>query len=79
MRDAGCEEETIAKVYRLYADGQVDDAVKILRRHRCCLMEQLHESQGKVDCLDFLVRRLEKTSGKYKKYNIYAENAEKGW
>ncbi|HBI62443.1 MAG TPA: hypothetical protein DDY31_14740 [Lachnospiraceae bacterium] len=60
MKDAGCDRETIIKICRLYAEGQIQDAVKVLRRHRCHLMEQLHESQSRVDCLDFLVRKMEK-------------------
>ena len=52
--------ETILEVCRLYDNGQIQDAVKTLRKHRCTLMEKLHESQEKVDCLDFLVRRMEK-------------------
>lgn len=64
MKDAGCDKEVITKICRLYADGQVPDAVKMLKRHRCCLMEQLHESQSRVDCLDFLVRQMEKVRGK---------------
>ena len=61
MKDAGCGEETIIKVCRMYADGQAKDAVKALRKHRCSLMEQMHESQRKIDCLDFLVRQMEKS------------------
>lgn len=61
MKDAGCDRKTITKICRMYADGQIQDAVKVLRWHRCHLMEQLHESQNKVDCLDFLVRRMEKS------------------
>lgn len=60
MEDAGCDAETIGTVRRLYDNGQVKDAVKVLRRHRCALMDELHESQSKVDCLDFLVRNIEK-------------------
>lgn len=44
----------------MYGSGQVQDAVKALRRHRCSLMDSLHESQERVDCLDFLVQRMEK-------------------
>ena len=51
----------IREVCRLYDNGRVQDAVKTLRKHRCILMDRLHESQEKVDCLDFLVRRMEKT------------------
>ena len=32
----------------------------MLRKHRCGLMDSLHESQERVDCLDFLVWRMEK-------------------
>ncbi len=60
--DADCGSQTIEKVCRLYSNGQVQDAIKTLRKHRCSLMDSLHESQGKVDCLDFLVRRMEKKS-----------------
>ena len=62
LTDAGCDAETIGTVRRLYDSGQVNDAVRVLRRHRCELMDQLHESQSRVDCLDYLVRRIEKTS-----------------
>ena len=48
------------KVCRLYGNGQVEDAIKMLRKHRCTLMDSLHESQWRVDCLDFLVWRMEK-------------------
>lgn len=39
------------------------------------MMDSLHESQEKVDCLDFLVRRMEKERevvryGKYRKNGI---------
>ena len=31
-------------------------------RCRCSRMEELHESQRKVDCLDFLIRQTAKTN-----------------
>ena len=60
LEDAGCGSETILEVCRLYNNGRVQDAVKTLRKHRCTLMDRLHESQERVDCLDFLVWRMEK-------------------
>ncbi|WP_168356805.1 hypothetical protein [Petralouisia muris] len=44
----------------MYGDGQIQDAIKMLRKHRLSLMDSLHESQERVDCLDFLVWRMEK-------------------
>lgn len=38
--------------------------VKLLKRYRCGLMDSLHECQKKVDCLDFLLWRLERKSDK---------------
>ncbi len=60
LKDAGCSAQTIEKVCRLYGSGQVQDAIKTLRKHRCGLMDSLHESQERVDCLDFLVWQMEK-------------------
>ena len=47
----------------------------MLRKHRCGLMDSLHESQERVDCLDFLVWQMEKErealqNGKYCKTGI---------
>ena len=44
----------------MYGNGQIQDAIKMLRKHRCGLMDSLHESQERVDCLDFLVWRMKK-------------------
>jgi len=60
LKDAGCGAQTIETVCRMYRGGQVRDAIKELRKHRCSLMDSLHESQERVDCLDFLVWRMEK-------------------
>lgn len=60
LKDAGCGSQTIEMVCRLYHNGQVQDAIKMLRKHRCSLIDSLHESQERVDCLDFLVWRMEK-------------------
>jgi hypothetical protein len=40
--------------------GQREDAIRCLRRHRCTLMDLLHESQGRVDRLDLLLREMQK-------------------
>ncbi|MCM1064945.1 MAG: hypothetical protein NC420_10840 [Eubacterium sp.] len=60
LYDAGCDADIITDICRLYDAGRIRDAVRILRRHRCGLMDDLHESQHRVDCLDYLVYQLEK-------------------
>lgn len=61
LQDAGCGEELIAEVFRFYACGDSEMVIRKLRHHRSALMEELHGSQKKVDCLDFLLRNLTKT------------------
>lgn len=60
LKDTGCTPKTIEEICRLHGNGQVQDAVKVLRIHRCSLLESLHENQKKIDCLDFLVWCMEK-------------------
>lgn len=60
LKDAGCSTDEISTICRLYDAGQVQEAVRVLRRHRCGLMDNLHESQNRVDCLDYLVYQMEK-------------------
>ena len=60
LLDAGCPEESAKIVARLCSDGKLDDALHQMKILRCDLMEELHQSQRKVDCLDHLIRQTEK-------------------
>ena len=60
MLDAGCSEESTVMVERLCSEGRLDDALHQMKVIRCDLMEELHQSQRKVDCLDHLIRQTEK-------------------
>lgn len=60
LKDAGCGPDKILAVCRLCEGGQIQDAIRLLRQHRCGLMDHLHQSQSRVDCLDYLVCRMEK-------------------
>lgn len=60
MKDAGCTEEEIRKARRLHEAGDTDALLRYFRICRCSRMEELHESQRKVDCLDYLIRQTAK-------------------
>ena len=60
LSDAGCGEIVMDEIIRLYENGRVQDALQKMKKDRCRLMEELHESGRKVDCLDFLIRQTEK-------------------
>ena len=64
LSDAGCDEEAIRKAERLIGS---DDLLRYLRLCRCERMEELHESQRKVDLMDHLIRDIEKKNGKGRK------------
>ncbi len=61
LEDAGCGEEVIAKAARLLEAGRGEELVRHLRLCRCDLMEDLHETQKKVDRMDYLIRQTEKS------------------
>ena len=60
LLDAGCPAESSETVERLCSEGRLDDALHQMRILRCDLMENLHQVQRKVDCLDHLIRLTEK-------------------
>ena len=60
MTDAGFSGEAISEAVRLCEAGQKEDLVRFLRVKRCDLIEELHESQKKVDRFDYMIRQMEK-------------------
>jgi len=60
LSDAGCGEEELQKARQLYEAGDTQALIRYFRKCRCNLMEKLHESQRKVDRLDFLIRQTAK-------------------
>ena len=60
LSDAGCGESVIKEIIRLSENGRIAEALQKMKKDRCRLMDELHESGRKVDCLDFLIRQTEK-------------------
>ena len=60
LLDAGCNDESVTLVDRLYQAGRLSDALHEMKMIRCDLIDELHKSQRKVDCLDYLIRKTEK-------------------
>ena len=60
LLDAGCSNESADYVDRLYQAGRISDALHEMKVIRCDLMDELHQSQRRVDCLDYLIRQTEK-------------------
>ena len=60
LSDAGCGSDELLKAEQLYEAGDTEALVRYFRKCRCSRMEELHESQRKVDCLDYLIRQTAK-------------------
>lgn len=60
LSDAGCCDAVIKEIIGLSESGRITEALQKMKKDRCRLMDELHESGRKVDCLDFLIRQTEK-------------------
>ena len=57
MEDAGMSHEAVTKAIELYQRDARDELVRFLRLQRCELVEEMHESQCRVDRMDYLIRQ----------------------
>lgn len=64
MVDAGCSRDEIQTAQRLAKTGDGAALRKHLRKCRCGLIDEMHESQKRVDCMDYLIRQVEKMAAK---------------
>ena len=60
LHDAGCTEGEIQKALLIYQAEGAAALLRQLRKCRCSRMEELHESQRRVDRLDYLIRQTQK-------------------
>ncbi len=57
MEDAGMSQDAVTKAMELYQSDARDELVRFLRLQRCELVEEMHESQRRVDRMDYLIRQ----------------------
>ncbi len=62
LSDAGCGSKELQKAKQLYEAGDTEALIRYFRKCRCSRMDELHESQRKVDCLDYLIRQTAKAN-----------------
>ena len=60
LSDAGFTDEAIGEAVRLCETGQKEELIRFLRVRRCDMIEELHESQKKIDRFDYMIRQTEK-------------------
>lgn len=60
MINAGCDDAAISEFFELTGAGRLRDRNLLLQRHRKKILDELHERQYQIDCLDYLIMQLEK-------------------
>jgi uncharacterized protein (UPF0216 family) len=65
LQELDCDENMIEMVMNRLIAGDKETARRFLRRHRKTLMDNMHESQKKVDDLDFLIYQIDKDKLEY--------------
>ncbi len=58
--DSGCGEKIIAVCMDYAGKGEWKKLLPVLAQHKKTLLEQMHTSEKRIDCLDFLIYRLNK-------------------
>ncbi|MBD5096558.1 MAG: hypothetical protein HDT40_06085 [Lachnospiraceae bacterium] len=58
--DAGCSEEEITACMDYAKKDNWKNILSTLTHHKKALLEQVHTSEKQIDCLDFLIYRLNK-------------------
>ncbi|MBC5779840.1 MULTISPECIES: hypothetical protein [Blautia] len=60
--DAGCNQKTIQRCMKLAQENNVEALLSQLCVYRKHLMEQTHNYQENIDCLDYLIYSLKKSN-----------------
>ncbi len=64
LSDSGCSDEVANSVLERFESGSMDEMVRLLKKERCRAMDEYHECGRKVDCMDFMLRKMESEMNK---------------
>ena len=62
LLDAGCGSDMVQMCMALAQKENMTELIHILTQHRRTLLDTVHQNEKRIDCLDYLVYRLEKQS-----------------
>ncbi|MCR4642039.1 MAG: hypothetical protein K5697_08420 [Lachnospiraceae bacterium] len=60
----GCRPEQKEAARKLYESRNMTKLIRYLKKHRCVLLDEMHESQRRVDRIDMIISRAEKEAKK---------------
>ena len=59
LTDAGLDQTRIRQYFHLVETGQAKEANRLLKSWRGELLDELHASQKRLDCLDYFLRKIQ--------------------
>lgn len=62
LKDADCTQDTIEQVLTMEESGNIKGLLKILHKHKKNLLDSLHKKNKQIDCLDYLIFKIEQES-----------------
>lgn len=60
LKDAGCDAQTTKQCMALAEKGDLRAMLPVLTRYRSTLLGAIHARQKQMDCLDYLLYKIEK-------------------
>ena len=60
LSDAGCDAAACMAIGSLFEAGNTREMLRRMKLRRCELVEEMHDSQRKVDRMDYLIHAQEK-------------------
>ena len=58
LADAGCDNEQIEQFMDFLKSGRKEAGLSLLAKHRRFLLDCYHADQKKIDCLDYLINKM---------------------
>lgn len=59
LTDAGCDQQMIGEFFYCLKAGDEEQQIELLTKHRKVLLESLHQTEKRIDCLDYLVYQIQ--------------------
>ena len=57
LKDAGCDRRCVEKFLSL--EGRTQEQLKLLSAHRRQLLNRVHREEKRIDCLDYLIHKIQ--------------------
>lgn len=61
LKDAGCNQKVIECFLECMAQDDFNGQLRLMKEHRKCLLDRVHEGEKQIDCLDYLVYQIDRS------------------